>query len=181
MNIQKINWKIFLSKNSSSVSTDDLFRIFNNWIKNDNEEIFIDVADYSHCHGGTKVILAGHYAHYYWDETDGDLGLLYSRVKHLDMANSNKITVTLKSFLNRLKQFQEDDKIANKVQFDPRRLQFAINDRALAFNTEESFKKVAPLLTTELQAFSGTQIRLKHLTDIKRLFRVEISFQNELF
>ena len=179
MNLQKINWKAFLLNNALSISTEVLFRIFNDWIPN-SEEIFIDVVDYSHCHGGVKVILAGHYAHYYLDETGDELGLLYSRVKPLEMDNSEKIMTTLKSFLNRLRQFKEDPRIANKIQFDLQRLQFTVNDRGLIPNTDSSFKKIAPLLTTQLETFSGGAVQFKHLSDSRNLFKIDISFQNDI-
>ena len=182
VNIQKICWKAYLTPSSPEVSTDTLFQVFNGWIPG-SEDIFIDVADYVHCRGGVKVILAGHYAHYYWDETDMELGLMYSRLKPLEGDNREKIKVSLMSFLGRLEQFRQDPRLKEQVHFDPKRLQFALNDRALAPNNEATFEHLAPLLTSQLKELTGGEVGLKHrhLDDPRRLFTVELSFESDLF
>lgn len=193
MHIEKINWKAFVASSPKVLSSDTLFRIFNDWIP-DSEEIFIDVADYDHCYGGVKVILAGHYTHYYWDETDGQLGLMYSRVrpfelngeadgndsKNTDESSKKKIKDSLISFLKRLEQFRQDPRLEGEVIFDPKRLRFSINDRALAPNTLDTFQQVAPLIKSELSALGG-RVELEHLSESRRLFSIDISLQKALF
>jgi len=59
MDIQKFAIKYFLEK-GQSVEPETWFRTFNSWIPDEKDEVWIDVADYSHVREGpvTKPIIA---------------------------------------------------------------------------------------------------------------------------
>ncbi|NET23757.1 MAG: hypothetical protein F6K07_32685 [Okeania sp. SIO1H5] len=132
MELQKINWKIFL-KSEPAPSPDSLFQALAAWIP-ESPEVFIDVADYQHVQNGPLVLLAGHEVDFAWDATNGQLGLLYSAKQPLSGSHSEKLQSTLDALLAAAERLQADPIFDNELAFDASELLFIINDRSIAVN-----------------------------------------------
>ena len=92
MDVQKINVK-FYAEDPSVVRLKDFIGIFTSWIQNTDDEdevIYLDIADYSHIYAGPGVVLIGHRADFSMDNADNRLGLLYNRKQPLNGNNREK-------------------------------------------------------------------------------------------
>ena len=89
MNLQFLNWKIFLD-NPAEVESEEFFRVWNAWIP-DSPEVFVDVADYAHVNDGPLIVLVGHYLNFSLDSGDRRLGLLYDYKQPMEGANDEKL------------------------------------------------------------------------------------------
>lgn len=142
MNLQKPNWKLVI-KNPEILNSKTLFKIFNSWIPA-SEEIFVDVADYTHVQDGPKVVLVGHYVDYSWDHTDRVHGFLYNRRQPMDGTNEVKLKTSLQAFIRAAKRFQSAPEWETKPVFDTTALTLIINDRGLAPNNRQTFDALNP-------------------------------------
>ncbi|MBI4178603.1 hypothetical protein HY522_04145 [bacterium] len=176
MDIQKINWKVFL-EDPAPADPDIFFRVFNTWIP-DSPEIFVDVADYRHVHDGPLTALIGHHTDYWLDETDGRRGLLYNRRTRTEGSNKSKLTKSLRDILSACRRLEADPAFGGKLRFSGKELLFLINDRAIAPNTPETYRAVKPDLEEILaRAAGGAESALEHLADDRRRFSVKIKFE----
>ena len=168
MNLQKIQWKLFF-KTPSEIKPDDFFRIFNTWIPG-SEEIFVDVADYSHTHDGPVTLLVGHYLDYALDNTDLKLGFLYSHKQPLAGNNQEKLAATLKRFLQACQRLG--------MEFKTNEIFFQINDRALAPSTPKTFAALKPDLICFLDGiFTPGSYTLKPQNEPKKRFGILIKIK----
>lgn len=147
MNIQKINWKVFIV-NPAAAKPDVFFKVFNTWIP-DSPEIFVDVADYQHVHDGPKIALVGHDADFWLDDTGRRRGILYNRRRPMDGSNEEKLAETLRAILKAGVRLEQDPAFQGKLKFAPTELLFIINDRAIAPNKKKTFEE----LNSELGGF----------------------------
>lgn len=81
--LQRLNIKFYL-EDETSVSPEEVFRIFNRWISEPRDEVLTDVADYTHIPNGPQTMLVGHESDYSLDNTDGRMGLRYGRKRPVD-------------------------------------------------------------------------------------------------
>ncbi len=173
MDLQKINWKLFVT-DPSPASPDIFFRVFNTWIPN-SPEVFIDVADYSHVQDGPLTALIGYDEDYWLDAADRRLGLLYNRRTPMDGTNADKLSATLQSVLRAAKRLEDDAAFKGKLKFRTDELLFIVNDRALAPNTRETFEAVRPDIERAVGHLFGNSPKLDHLADPRRRFSVKIT------
>lgn len=153
LNLQKINWKLRI-KNPEIFNSEVLFKVFNSWISN-SEEIFIDVAGYKHVDDGPWVVLVGHYVDYAWDYTDRVHGFSYNRRQPMDGTNQEKISASLRAILQAALRFQGAAEFKVKPEWDRSELAFAINDRGLAPNTDQTLAGVLPDLKQVMDRVNG--------------------------
>jgi hypothetical protein len=174
MNLQYLNWKIYL-ENPAAAEPDEWFKVFSTWIP-DAPEIFIDVADYKHVPDGPVTLLVGHYVNYSLDATGRRLGLLYDYKHPLEGGNEEKIRASLLGLLRVAKRLEEDPGFTHKPKFNPGELRFIVNSRALAPNTPASLEAVKPDLTKVLaKAFGESGFSLEHPTDPRQRFSVLVT------
>jgi len=102
--IQRPSLKAFLAPNSPEPSTKDLFLLFNEWISV-AEDVFVDVADYSHIHQGPRVFLNGFYKDYIWDEGQGKPGLMVRYRQPQTGSNMQVLSEIHQEFMTRLESF----------------------------------------------------------------------------
>lgn len=171
LDLQKIGWKFFFEKGVSVPSTKTSFTIFNTWIAG-SPEIFIDVSDYSHVPEGPVVLLTGYYADVVIDRTDDQLGFLYQQKMPLSGTTSEKLEKTLKTALAAATRFGNEALLKDKMAIDHTRLQFLINDRAIAPNTPETYARYQEALADCLTKTFGKAPKLTHLSEPKKRFRV---------
>lgn len=177
MNIQKINWKLFIA-DPTAASPEAFFKVFNAWIP-DSPEIYIDVADYQHAHDGPLTILVGHHSDFWLDATDRRLGLLYNRRTPMEGNNPDKLASTLRDTLTACERLRTDAAFGGKLAFRTDEIHFTINDRGLAPNTRETFDAVRPDLVKLMTQLVGGNYKLERLTDPKRRFTVRITTNNQ--
>lgn len=179
MNIQKINWKVFIA-DPSHADPDIFFKVFNAWIP-DSPEVFVDVADYRHAHDGPLTALVGHYEDYWLDTSGRRAGLLYNRRLPMEGTNEEKIRTTFRSILNACRRIEQNPAFGGRLKFRTDEFLFLINDRGLAPNTKETYAGIKPDLEKVMgPVFDGQTFSLDYLSDPKQRFSVKISLPKEL-
>ena len=174
MNVQHINFKLFIA-NPETVNLSDYAAVFNSWIQNQAfDELLIDVADYLHVHHGPGIMLIGHEADYSLDNRAGRLGLLYNRKAQLEGTIQEKLAQAARAVLMAAQILEKE----NGLRFNTSEVQIMINDRLLVPNTFETF--VA--LETDLRSFfsrlyNGTEYTLSHQPDPRERFTINVKAQ----
>lgn len=171
LELQKIGWKFFFEKDVVVPSTKDSFTIFNTWIAG-SPEVFIDVSDYSHVPEGPVTLLSGYYADVVIDRTDDQLGFLYQQKIPLSGTTSEKLEKTFKLAQAAATRFENEGLLKGKIKIDRSRVQFLVNDRAIAPNTAQTFAQYQEVLTQCLTQAFGKAPKLTHLSEPKKRFRV---------
>jgi hypothetical protein len=126
--------------------------IFHGWIQKHalDDELLIDVADYAHVHHGPGVLLLGHEAQYSLDQSDGRLGLRYTRRRKGKGNVTARLSAAFRAALKACRLLQEDPALAGKLRFRFDELEFHVHDRLLAPRSPETFeaikKEMKPLL-----------------------------------
>lgn len=146
----KIQWKVSIA-NPNAIDPWDFFRAFSSWIP-ESPEIFVDVVDYRHVHDGPKIALIGHYADFFLDDTDGELGLVYSQKRSRSGGLDTNLAFTLSALKNASDRLARDPFFGGKLEFVRDRLLFVANDRALAPNNESTFKQLSAPLSHALES-----------------------------
>jgi hypothetical protein len=174
MNLQFLNWKIFLD-NPAEIESEEFFRAWNAWIP-DSPEVFVDVADYAHVNDGPLIVLVGHYLNYSLDSADRRLGLLYDYKQPIDGGNEEKLRSSLLGLLRAAKRLEDDASFKHKPKFRAGDLRLIVNSRALAPNTSETFEAVKPELAKVLsKVFGDGGYALEHRPDPRQRFSVQVT------
>jgi len=118
--------------------------VFHEWIQTHRleDELLIDVADYSHVHHGPGVLLISHEAQYSLDQAGGRLGLLYSRRRKGQGDVQARLRTAFRSALRACRLLQEEPALAGKLRFRFDEASFQIRDRLWAPRTPEAFAAV---------------------------------------
>jgi hypothetical protein len=171
MNIQHINFKIFL-ENPESVKLEEYPGIFNNWIQRKvTEELLVDVADYLHVHEGPGILLVGHEANYSLDNTGGRLGLLYNRKVQLEGATEEKLAQSARATFQAAALLNKE----NGLTFNAKEIQISVNDRVVAPNTMETYSAFEPELKSFLNLlFNNADYEISFKPDARERFLVNI-------
>jgi len=174
--LQHINVKLLLKE---ADHLDSLIPVFHSWIQDQIfDELLLDVADYRHVHHGPGLMIIGHEADYSVDNTDGLLGVRYSRKAPLTGTNLDRLVQATRSALTACQRLELDTRLNGKVSFSGHDLQLIINDRLLAPNNEQSRQSAAPdfeRLAAKLfglNELSDTRLSLE--TDPRRLLSATI-------
>lgn len=174
MNLQYLNWKIFL-ENPAEVDTEEWFKVMNDWIP-DSPEVFLDVADYKHVTDGPVLVLVGHFLNVSLDGAGRRLGLLSDYKQPMDGTNVEKLRATLLNLLKAAKRLEGEADLKHKPRFKAGELQLIVNSRAVAPNTPETLEAVNPDLVKVLSAVYGDGgFSLEHASDPRLRFSVTAS------
>ena len=167
--IQHINIKIFVI-DPLAIHLEDAVGVFHKWIRDGvGPELLIDVADYTHVHEGPGILLIAHEANYSLDLRDGRLGLLYNRKAALDGTFHSRLAQAHEAALAACDRLEQESPFKGKLQFDRGDLEFFVNDRLLAPNTDETWQALKPELE---QHFPGA--KLERIGEARDLFRVSV-------
>ena len=145
MDLQKINLKFYLA-DGHGIPAETWFKVFNEWVPTVTEEVLIDVADYSHVSEGPVTLLVGHDANYSIDNHHNRLGLLYQRKQPLDGNLFDRIRGVFLRTIEACSRLEAEPELEGRVKFSGDEVQFALNDRLLAPNSEETLSSVQPEL-----------------------------------
>ena len=177
MELRRFCLKLYAA-DPSVVEPPNFIPIFHKWIQFGRVEgLLIDVADYSHVHEGPGVVLIGHEADYAMDQTQGPLGLLYSRKTPLDGSNADRLCAALKAALTACRTLETDPTLKKKgLTFQGQGLRFILNDRLHAPNTEATFAAIKGDLDAALETlYPGQSPDIERdITDPRDRFTLDI-------
>jgi hypothetical protein len=173
MNLQYLNWKIFL-ENPAEAEAEEYFRVFNTWLP-DSPEVFLDVADYKHVSDGPVMVLVGHFLNLSLDQAGRRLGLLSDYKLPMDGTNADKLRSTLLGLLRAAKRLEGEAGFSHRPRFKASELQLIVNSRALAPNSAATLEAVKPDLAKVLSAAYGEGFSLDHQADPRLRFSVTAS------
>ena len=167
--VQHINIKIF-AKEPSAIELSDAIGVFHQWIRvSACPEMLIDVADYEHVFEGPGILLIAHEANYSLDNRLGRLGLLYNRKAALNGTFRSRLAQAHQAALAACDRLEQEPVFKGKLEFDRNAIEFFVNDRLLAPNTDETWQALKPELETY---FPGA--KLERTGEPRDLFRVVI-------
>lgn len=168
--VQHLNLKIFVA-DTSAIELTDAVPVFHRWIKDSIcPEMLIDVADYAHVYAGPGVLLIGHEANYSLDNRENRLGLLYNRKAALDGTFQSRLEQAHRAALEACDRLEREDAFHRKLKFDRKRIEVFVNDRLLAPNDDETWRRLRPELE---KFFAGSMIERRG--EPRDLFRVAIT------
>jgi hypothetical protein len=170
MEIQHFRVKLFATPDSHP-HLGDAIPVFHRWIQEGRvPERTIDVSDYEHVPNGPGVILVCHEAIYGLDQGKGRLGLLYNRRTVLDGSVEDRLRQAVNAAEAAAAQLEKEPEFAGKLRFDRKSWEVAVNDRALAPNTEATLAALSPVIQ---KIFAG--YRIDRASDPRELFQVTVS------
>jgi len=175
MDIQHFRVKLFATADSQP-HLGDAIAVFHRWIQEKRlPETMIDVSDYQHVPHGPGVILVCHEAIYGLDQERGKLGLLYNRRAALDGSEEDRLRQGIHAADSAAAQLEREPEFSGKLRFDRRAWEVAVNDRALAPNTEDTWSQLSPVIQKVFDSMLGSgNYRLERASDPRELFRVTV-------
>jgi hypothetical protein len=148
--------------------------VFHRWIRDSVlGELLIDVVDYSHVANGPEVVLLGHASDYMLDRQGGRLGLLYAS-KREPASDEGSFLPALRRAL-RACLLLEREQGPEPLAFRSDELLIRINDRLIAPNTDETFRRFEPALKAALERlYTGGGFELRRVGEPRDLFSVAV-------
>jgi hypothetical protein len=150
--------------------------VFHRWIqKHRLPETMIDVADYQHVPNGPGIILVCYEAIYGLDQQNGRLGLLYNRRTALNGPVEDRLRQAVDAADTAAKWLEQEPEFAGHLRFDRGAWEVAVNDRALAPNTEATWNALCPAISQVFDSLIGPgKYRLERGGDPRELFHVRV-------
>jgi hypothetical protein len=172
MQLQHVNVKL-LVHNPDEASLEPLIPVFHGWIENQaaEDELLIDVADYTHVPAGPGVVLIGHEGNYSIDNTGNRLGVRYNRKAPLDGSNQDRLAQAARAALTACRRLEAEPRLGGKFRFNGQDIEMFINDRLVAPNnaaTREAFDADFHLFSRKL--FRGKEYSISYGPDSRSLF-----------
>ncbi len=177
--LQRLNIKFYL-EDETSVSPEEVFRIFNRWISEPRDEVLIDVADYTHIPNGPQTLLVGHESDYSLDNTDGRMGLRYGRKRPVDGDARQCLRAALSAALNACQRLEEAPEVEGRVQFRGAELQMSVFDRLGSPNSAQTLEALREdLLAVLSEIYGEAQISLTRDEDERQCLTMQIQAQGD--
>jgi hypothetical protein len=151
--------------------------VFHRWIQENRvPETAIDVSDYEHVPEGPGVILVCHEAIYGLDEGKGKLGLVYNRRTVLNGSVEERLRQAVNAAEAAAELLEREPEFAGQLHFDRNAWEVAVNDRALAPNTDATWEALAPPIREVFDSIIGAgRYTLERNHDPRELFTVTVS------
>ena len=171
--IQHVRVKVF-ARQPAPIDQGEAIPVFHRWIQDRVcPEMLIDVADYRHVPNGPGVMLIGHEANYSLDMTKGRLGLLYYRKQAGGGAQEN-LRQAYDAAMAACNRLEQEPPFAGKLKFNAE-CEFAINDRLLASNQEETYLALKPEFDRFFAGLWGpAAYSMERRGEPRELFRVAV-------
>lgn len=135
MNLQHIAFKIFVD-GELTVDWEQFINVFHAWVARQSmPEMMIDVADYRHVPNGPGVVMVGHEADYYMDNTEGKPGLRYVCKAEKTGSNSDRIQQAFAAASSACARLEAE---IPGLKFSRVDFELTVNDRAVAPNNAET-------------------------------------------
>jgi hypothetical protein len=169
----------FFAQEPASVPLAQFVPVFHGFIQQKAlpDHLLIDVADYQHVHHGPGIALVSHEANFYTDTGEGRLGLMYQRKQPISGAATlrDRLAAVFAAALRACVRLEDEPALAGRLRFRTDEAVFRINDRLLAPNTPETYRKVEPQLRAFLsELYPGDEIRLEPRHSPLTLFEVRV-------
>jgi len=179
MDISRINVKVFMDQ-GADVATETWFEVFNTWIHEPDNDVLVDVADYTHVENGPQTILVGHNANYALDTTDGRFGFLYARKRGLNGSLDASLKEAISCALKSCKRLSEDERLGGQVNFNGESIQIALNDRLGATNDAQTRDACISELNTILdKLYAGSGYKVTANEDARKTVTLDISAEGQ--
>lgn len=137
MIFQHVNIKFFVD-GELSVDWERFIEVFHTWVAEQSlDELLIDVADYRHVPMGPGVIVVGHEADYFMDNTANQPGLRYNDKIERTGTNEDRLRHALRAAA--IASLRLESELAG-LRFNRQQVQFSINDRAIAPNNDATYE-----------------------------------------
>jgi hypothetical protein len=172
MQLQHVNVKLFV-QNPDGAGLEPLIPVFHGWIESrtEDEELLIDVADYTHVPAGPGVVLIGHEGNYSVDDTGNRLGVRYNRKAILDGGNQDCLAQAARAALTACRRLEAEPRLGGKFRFNGRDIEIFVNDRLVAPNNAATRVAVdADLHLFSRKLFRGKEYSISYGTDPRSLF-----------
>lgn len=164
------HFKVKLFAASGDVAIEHAIPVFHRWIQTAAlPELLIDVADYQHVPHGPGIVLVAHEGIYSLDTFNGRLGLTYTRRTALDGTDLERLRQAVEAVDRAASLLEASPELAGKLVFDRARWEVAVNDRALAPNTQETYLALKPVIEG---VFPGRA--LEHVGESRELLRIAV-------
>jgi hypothetical protein len=172
MELQHVNVKLLVQKGQGA-SLEPLIPVFHGWIENQSgeDELLIDVADYSHVPAGPGIVLIGHEGNYSVDNTGDRLGVRYNRKATVDGDNQLRLSQAARAALTACKRLEAEPRLDGKFRFNGQDIEIFINDRLIAPNnaaTRQAFDADFHAFSRKL--FRGKEYSISYREDPRSLF-----------
>jgi hypothetical protein len=165
-NVQHMNLKVFADE--AAIDLAESVPVFHQWIRdNACPEMLVDVADYRHVPAGPGVLLIGHEANYSLDNRENRLGLLYNRKAEVDGGVETRMRQALRAALEACDRLEREEVFRGKLKFNRNSMEFFVNDRLLAPNSDETWQALKPHLEAVFPGFA-----MERHGEARDLFRV---------
>jgi uncharacterized protein (DUF2126 family) len=180
MDVQHFRVKLFATSEGHP-RLGEAIPVFHRWIQERSlPETMIDVADYEHVPNGPGIILVCHEAIYGLDQEKGRLGLLYNRRTALNGSAEDRLLQAVQAVKSAAAQLEREPEFAGQLRFDQTAWEVAVNDRALAPNTDATWQALSPVIGNVFDLIIGAgQYRLDRGGDPRELFRVSVGQSSE--
>ena len=177
--LQHITIKLYLNNTDADLAP--VIPVFHSWIQDQIfDELLIDVADYRHVHHGPGLILIGHEADYSLDQTDGILGLRYSRKAPFSGTNLDRLTQATRATLIAAQKLEADPRLNGNLTFNGQDIQLTINDRLLAPNNESTREALTPAIQSfAAKLFGHAGYSLSFDADPRRLLSTTVHAERQ--
>lgn len=175
MQLQHVNVKLHL-RNPDVASLELLIPVFHSWIESqDDDELLIDVADYTHVPAGPGVVLIGHEANYSVDNTGNRLGVRYNRKAACDGGNQDCLAQSTRAALLACRRLEDEPRLDGKIRFNGQDIEIFINDRLIAPNTAATREACdADFQAFSRKLFRGKEYSISYGPDPRSLFTAHI-------
>ncbi len=166
MNVQHVAFKIFVD-GELDVDWNQFINVFHSWVAAQSmPEMMIDVADYRHVPNGPGVVMVGHEADYYMDNTDGEPGLRYVSKVARDEGAEQQIAAAFAAASATCGRLEAE---IDGLKFSRTEFEVTINDRAIAPNTADTRQQLESLLPSVLNSVLGCDASLTIQQDERKL------------
>lgn len=175
MDIQQVRVKVMARDGQFEQA--GLIPIFHRWIQESrlDEQLLIDVADYSHVPSGPGVMLIAHEGHYAFDSGGGRVGLAYGRKRDSIGPARPRLVEAMKAAFVASEALEQEPSLGGRLRFEPGRLEIHIMSRLVAPNTVATHEAFQPDLLDLLQGiYSSDEIAIAHQDGPKQPFGVSV-------
>ncbi|MGB1253073.1 MAG: hypothetical protein ACPG8W_20840 [Candidatus Promineifilaceae bacterium] len=177
---QKIQLKLFLTKNSR-VDLHSIIPVFHRWIQtNAVDGLLIDVANYAHVPTGPGVMLVGHEVDYAIDLSDGRVGLLHTR-KPSRTAGVQTFSEQLQTAIAALLKASEalTNEPTLNLKFAPDEIELRIIDRLVAPNSASAFDTLRPAFADAFAKTVGNVTIKRVINDNRRPLTAKVTLPRQ--
>ena len=175
--LHRIGVKLFAAA-GGALAPREVVPIFHRWIQTGavDNQLLIDVADYSHVPNGPGILLVAHQGNFSLDFADGRAGLTYI-CKQPDAGELGaRLRGVARTALTACRLLEDDPAVGGRLRFRGEQLTVLANDRLRAPNTAAAREALRPALDGLLRALYGsTDCQVTAETDPRERLQLRVT------